>query len=77
MRENKSKTKLKQGMPIYGALSSSPDPYLAELVGLVGFDFYMIDAEHGPLTPAEAVNVVRACDAVDVTPMVRVGQVDM
>lgn len=77
MRENKSKTKLKQGMPIYGALSSSPDPYLAELVGLVGFDFYMIDAEHGPLTPADAVNVVRACDAVDVTPMVRVGQVDM
>ncbi|MCB8923993.1 MAG: host specificity protein [Ardenticatenaceae bacterium] len=77
MRENKSKTKLKQGVPIYGALSSSPDPYLAELVGLVGFDFYMIDAEHGPLTPADAVNVVRACDAVDVTPMVRVGQVDM
>jgi 4-hydroxy-2-oxoheptanedioate aldolase len=77
MRENKSKTKLKQGMPIYGVLSSSPDPYLAELIGLVGFDFYMLDAEHGPLTPGDAVNVVRACDAVDVTPMVRVGQVDM
>ena len=77
MRENKSKTKLKQGLPIYGVLSSSPDPYLAELVGLVGFDFYMIDAEHGPLTPADAVNVARACDAVGVTPMARVGQVDM
>lgn len=77
MRENKTKTKLKQNLPVYGVLSSSPDPYLAELVGLVGFDFYMLDAEHGPLTPAEAVNVARACDAVDVTPLVRVGQFDM
>jgi 4-hydroxy-2-oxoheptanedioate aldolase len=77
MRENKSKTKLKQGLPIYGVLSSSPDPYLAELIGLIGFDFYMLDAEHGPLTPADAINVVRACDTVGVTPMARVGQVDM
>lgn len=77
MRENKTKTKLKQGLPVYGALSSSPDPYLAELIGLVGFDFYMLDAEHGPLTPAQAVDVVRACETVDITPLVRVGQFDM
>lgn len=77
MRENKTKTKLKQGQPVYGVLSSSPDPYLAELIGLVGFDYYMLDAEHGPLTPADAVNVARACDAVDMTPLVRVGQFDM
>lgn len=77
MRENKTKTKLNQGQPVYGVLSSSPDPYLAELIGLTGFDFYMLDAEHGPLTPADAVNVARACDAVDVTPLVRVGPFDM
>lgn len=77
MRENKTRSKLKQGLPVYGVLSSSPDPYLAELVGLVGFDFYMLDAEHGPLAPAQAVHVTRACDAVDVTPLVRVGQFDM
>ncbi len=77
MRENKTKTKLKQDQPVYGVLSASPDPYLAELIGLSGFDFYMLDAEHGPLTPADAVNVVRACDSVDITPLVRVGQFDM
>lgn len=77
MRKNKTKSKLKQGQPVYGVLSASPDPYLAELIGLTGFDYYMLDAEHGPLTPADAVNVVRACDAVDVTPLVRVGQFDM
>ncbi len=77
MRENKTKTKLQQGLPVYGVLSASPDPHLAELIGLVGFDFYMLDAEHGPLTPADAVNVARACDAVDITPLARVGQFDM
>lgn len=77
MHENKSKNKLRQGLPVYGVLSSSPDPYLAELIGLIGFDFYMLDAEHGPLTPADAVNVARACDAVGMTPMIRVGQFDM
>ncbi len=77
MRENKTKTKLKQGAPVYGVLSSSPDPSLAELIGLVGFDFYMLDAEHGPLTPAQAVDVARACEAVDITPLVRVGPFDM
>lgn len=77
MRENKTKTKLKMGWPVCGTLSSSPDPYLAELIGLVGFDYYMLDAEHGPLTPAQAVDVVRACETVDITPLVRVGQLDM
>jgi 2-keto-3-deoxy-L-rhamnonate aldolase RhmA len=37
----------------------------------------MLDAEHGPLTPADAVNVARACDAVGITPLARVGQFDM
>lgn len=77
MRKNKTKSKLQKNLPVYGVLSSSPDPYLAEIVGLVGFDYYMLDAEHGPLTPANAVNVARACDAVDITPLVRVGQNDM
>lgn len=77
MRENRTKTKLQQGLPVYGVLSSSFDPTLAELIGLVGFDFYMLDAEHGPLTPADAVNVARACDAVGITPLARVGQFDM
>ena len=77
MRKNKTKSKLKQNQPVYGVLSSSSDPTLAEVIGLLGFDFYMLDAEHGPLTSAQAVNVARACESVDITPLVRVGQFDM
>lgn len=76
IRENKTKAKLRSGAPVFGVISNSPDPMLAEVIGLVGFDFYMLDAEHGPVTPAQADTFVRACDAVDVTPLVRVGSPD-
>jgi 4-hydroxy-2-oxoheptanedioate aldolase len=46
------------------------------MVGLAGFDFYMLDGEHGPVTPAQAANVVRACETMNTTPLVRVGQKD-
>ena len=60
IQPNKTKSKLKQGLPVYGVISTSDDPQLAELFGIAGFDYYMLDAEHGLLDPAQAVNVVRA-----------------
>ena len=47
IQPNKTKQKLQQGLPIYGVISTSDDPQLAELFGLSGFDYYMLDAEHG------------------------------
>lgn len=76
IQENHTKRKLKAGQPAYGVLSTSDDPQMAELFGLVGFDFYMLDAEHGLLDPAQAVNVIRACERVNMTPMVRIGSKD-
>ncbi len=76
MRDNKTKTKLQQKQPAFGVISGVTDPKIAELIGLSGFDYYMMDAEHGPLTPAQAVNIVRACEAVGVTPLARVSQKD-
>lgn len=76
LRENKTKTKLGRGEAVYGVIAASPDPLLAELAGSTGYDYYMLDAEHGPLSPAHAADVVRACEAADVTPLVRVGQRD-
>lgn len=74
--ENKTKTKLQRGQPVFGVISTSPDPMLAELVGLCGYDYYMLDSEHGPISPAHAADFVRACEGVGVTPLVRVGQKD-
>ena len=76
MRDNKTKTKLQQNQPVFGVISGVTDPKIAELLGLSGFDYYMMDAEHGPITPPQAVNIVRACEAVGVTPLARVSLKD-
>jgi len=76
IQENRTKLKLKAGQPAYGVLSTSDDPQLAELFGLAGFDYYMLDAEHGLMEAAQVVNVIRACERVNMTPMVRVGSRD-
>lgn len=76
IQENRTKLKLKAGQPAYGVLSTSDDPQLAELFGLAGFDYYMLDGEHGLLDPVQVVNVIRACERVDMTPLVRIGPKD-
>lgn len=74
--ENRTRQKFKNRQPVYGVISTSDDPQLAELFGLAGFDYYMLDAEHGLLDPAQVVNVIRACELVNMTPMVRIGPRD-
>jgi len=61
IQPNRLKLKLKSGQPAFGVISTSTDPQLAELFGLAGYDYYMLDAEHGLLHPDQAVNVIRAC----------------
>lgn len=76
IQPNKTKSKLKQGLPAYGVISTSDDPQLAELFGLAGFDCYMLDAEHGLIDPVQAINVIRACERTNITPLVRIGPRD-
>lgn len=76
IQKNGTKRKLQAGQPAYGVISTSDDPQLAELFGLAGFDFYMLDAEHGLVEPAQVSNVIRACERVNMTPMVRIGSKD-
>ena len=76
IQENRTKKKLLAGQPAYGVLSTSDDPQPAGLFGLAGFDYYMLDAEHGLMDAAQVVNVIRACERVNMTPMVRVGSKD-
>lgn len=76
IQPNKTKAKLQQGLPVYGVISTSDDPQLAELFGIAGFDYYMLDAEHGLIDPAQAVNVIRACERTNITPLIRIGPKD-
>ena len=76
IQENRLKLKLKAGQPALGVISTSTDPQLAELFGLAGYDYYMLDAEHGLLHPDQVVNVIRACELTGMTPLVRIGPKD-
>jgi 4-hydroxy-2-oxoheptanedioate aldolase len=73
---NKTKARLRQNLPVYGVISTSDNPQLAELFGIAGFDFYMLDAEHALIDPAQAIHVIRACELTDITPLVRIGSKD-
>jgi 4-hydroxy-2-oxoheptanedioate aldolase len=76
MKENKAKTKLRNGQTVYGLLSPNYDTMVVETLGILGFEVYMLDCEHGPAGPMQAMEVVRACEAVGMTPMARIRSAD-
>src|SRR5688572_9571413 len=76
IKPNKTKAKLQAGQPAFGVIATSDDPQLAELFGIAGFDYYMLDAEHGLIDPMQASNVIRTCEIIDITPMIRIGSRD-
>ncbi|MCY4526858.1 MAG: aldolase/citrate lyase family protein [Anaerolineaceae bacterium] len=72
MLKNSSKAKLRNGDCVYGCFFRTPDPTLAEFMGYLGWDFLILDAEHGSLDPNRAEDMVRALELRGVTPLVRV-----
>jgi 4-hydroxy-2-oxoheptanedioate aldolase len=76
IQQNRLKLKLRSGQVAVGIISSSDDPQLAELFGLAGFDYYILDAEHGLLHPERSVSVIRVCELTGMTPLVRIGSKD-
>lgn len=46
-RTNQTKAKLLAGKLVFGMIHSLAHPAVAELIGLAGYDFVMIDGEHG------------------------------
>jgi 2-keto-3-deoxy-L-rhamnonate aldolase RhmA len=47
-----------------------------ELVGLLGYDYSGLDAEHGSISPRECEDLVRAADARQCPTIVRIGTRD-
>ena len=76
MRENALKAKLKAGLPTFGVFAPNTDPSMAEVIGHLGFDYCMLDFEHGAGGAIEAENMVRACESVGITPLARVRSID-
>jgi len=72
MRENKLKKKLKEGGYAIGTFIKINDPSIAEIIGLLGFDFFVLDNEHVAMSKSSMVNIMRAADVTGIVPIVRV-----
>lgn len=72
MIKNLLQESLKKGETLYGPFCKIQDPAIVEIAALSGFDFVIIDMEHGPFSIESAQNMIRAAEARGITPVVRV-----
>ncbi len=72
MRENQAKEKLLSGGTIYGVFCGLYSPMIVELLGHIGFDFVLVDAEHGPAEVESCEHMVRAAESVGIPLFIRV-----
>lgn len=63
--------RFRRGPGAFGPNLQIPSPDLVELIGLCGFDFVLLDGEHGAAL-SQLPELLRACDAVGLPSLVRV-----
>lgn len=64
--------KLTAGQPVFGLIVNFESPWFADLLALSGFDYILLDAEHGPIAPGTAEATIRAAEAGGMSVIVRV-----
>lgn len=69
---NNIKKKLEKNELVVGCFINMYSPYLAEVAGHCGFDFIVIDNEHGSFSWGEVEEMIRAIETTKATPFVRV-----
>ena len=60
------------GGPVFGPFSKTSDPAIVETLGCAGFDFIILDMEHGPNSIETIQNLIRAAQLSGMAPIVRV-----
>jgi 2-keto-3-deoxy-L-rhamnonate aldolase RhmA len=73
-RPDRIRSALREGRVPIGLQSFSGSAALLEIVGHAGFDFVMIDTEHASIDAGHVEQLIRACETVDLTPLVRVSE---
>ena len=72
LKKNPVKQALKEGKTVIGVYIAVPSPVMVELAACAGFDFIRIDISHNAYDLPMVVNMVRAAEALGITPMARV-----
>jgi 4-hydroxy-2-oxoheptanedioate aldolase len=57
--------------PVFGPFSKTCDPAMIEAMGHAGFDFVILDMEHGPNGLETLQNLIRAAELSNLLPIVR------
>jgi hypothetical protein len=71
MKTNQMKSKLLAGEPALGCSIMVPSPQMVEMVGHAGFDWVLIDLEHGAIDLETAELMIMAAEASGITPIAR------
>ncbi len=73
LSKNQLKEKLHSGKPVIGIWNTLASPLVTEVIAQAGFDFQIIDLEHGPFVISDIHLHVSACDnSNSCTPLVRI-----
>ncbi len=70
--QNLIKTKLKSGKTVTGCFIGFYSNEMVEMLGHSGFDFVVIDNEHGAFSWREVENLIRSAELAGISPIVRV-----
>ncbi len=71
MIPNRMKRKLLAGEPAFGVSVMFPSPHVVDIVGRLGFDWVLIDCEHGSISLESVELMVMAAESAGVTPIAR------
>ncbi len=71
MTPNRMKRKLLTGKPAFGVSIMIPSPHIVDIVGRLGFDWVLIDCEHGSIGIESVELMVMAAETAGVTPIAR------
>ncbi len=66
------KEALRSGETVIGPFMKLPEPPVVEIFGRAGFDYVIIDTEHGPMSIETAENLVRAAELAGISPVIRI-----
>ena len=69
---NYLKVKIESQEPVIGTWSTLASPLVTEVMARSGFDFIIIDFEHGPFRIGKTSNYVNACLVYDCSPLIRI-----
>jgi 4-hydroxy-2-oxoheptanedioate aldolase len=72
IKKNYVKEKIKSGDFVIGCFNTIGSPLVAEILASAGFDFIIIDFEHGPFKLGDTQLFVNACERYLCSPIVRI-----